>query len=409
MLSTTSAFSWAALTWLSLTRPATALASYETIVSDVCIIGGGSSGTYSAIRLQQMGKKVSLIEKEGRLGGHANVYHVPGTDDAFNYGVVVFENTTIVTDYFRHLDVPLVKVDYSSGRSTEYANFANGSIVSPSVFPSVVDTGAALLAYQQQLAKYPYLASGFNLPSPVPKDLLLPWGDFLHNYNLGAMAYEVWLYTQGVANSLALPTLYMMKLLNAQLTSSLISGGLLTTAHDNTQELYDKALVELGPSAHISSNITHIVRNHDCVEVHVSTPTGEKLIKASKLIIAIEPKVSNLRFLDLSRQEQSTFGQFNNSYYWNAVIKGSGLPDNASIDNVDPAAPWNIPALPGLYNVGGSGYSGLHIAYYSSPSYLSDDAVKADILATVARLVESLGLPPVKASPEFVGFNCHCP
>ena len=41
----------------------------DTLERDVCIIGGGSSGTYAAIRLQQMGKKVALVERKHRLGG----------------------------------------------------------------------------------------------------------------------------------------------------------------------------------------------------------------------------------------------------------------------------------------------------------------------------------------------------
>lgn len=48
----------------------TTIATYgETIESDVAIIGGGSSGTYAAVRLQQMGKTVTVIEKQGQLGG----------------------------------------------------------------------------------------------------------------------------------------------------------------------------------------------------------------------------------------------------------------------------------------------------------------------------------------------------
>jgi heterodisulfide reductase subunit A-like polyferredoxin len=41
----------------------------EWIEKDVCIIGGGASGTYAAVRLQQMGVDVALIEKEAKLGG----------------------------------------------------------------------------------------------------------------------------------------------------------------------------------------------------------------------------------------------------------------------------------------------------------------------------------------------------
>lgn len=36
---------------------------------DVIVLGGGSTGTFSAIRLQQQGLNVALIEKKDRLGG----------------------------------------------------------------------------------------------------------------------------------------------------------------------------------------------------------------------------------------------------------------------------------------------------------------------------------------------------
>ena len=62
----------------------------EVIERDVCIIGGGSSGTYSAIRLQQMNKTFALIEREDRLGGHVNTYIDPVTKQALDYGVVVW-------------------------------------------------------------------------------------------------------------------------------------------------------------------------------------------------------------------------------------------------------------------------------------------------------------------------------
>jgi heterodisulfide reductase subunit A-like polyferredoxin len=43
----------------------------ETIIRDVCILGGGSTGTYAAVRLSQdLGKSVVVVEKTGRLGGH---------------------------------------------------------------------------------------------------------------------------------------------------------------------------------------------------------------------------------------------------------------------------------------------------------------------------------------------------
>ena len=43
--------------------------AFAQLQRDVCVIGGGSSGTYAAIRLQQMGMDVALIEEKDRLGG----------------------------------------------------------------------------------------------------------------------------------------------------------------------------------------------------------------------------------------------------------------------------------------------------------------------------------------------------
>ena len=49
-------------------------ASADIIERDVAIIGGGSAGTYSAVRLKDMGKSVVVIEKDVILGGHTDTY-----------------------------------------------------------------------------------------------------------------------------------------------------------------------------------------------------------------------------------------------------------------------------------------------------------------------------------------------
>ena len=41
---------------------------------DVAIIGGGAAGTYSAVRLKDMGKSVVVIEKDSVLGGMTDTY-----------------------------------------------------------------------------------------------------------------------------------------------------------------------------------------------------------------------------------------------------------------------------------------------------------------------------------------------
>ncbi|KAF4625256.1 hypothetical protein G7Y89_g12912 [Cudoniella acicularis] len=285
----------------------------DIITTDVAIIGGGSSGTYSAIRLQQLGNAVTLIERESRLGGHVNTYIDPSTGASFDYGVISFDNISVVNNYFDYFNIPLAPLDFFPGPQV-YADFSNGTIVPASSLPQG-NLGAALIAYEAQLAKYPNIYNGFDLPSPIPEDFLIPWGDFIEKYQLQDLAYTVFTFLQGVGNILAQPTLYILKYLPSATVSNILNGGFLTTAHHDNQALYDSALAKLGSNALLSSNVTQIHRSKDGVLLTVSTPSGQKLIKASKLLVAIPPKLSNLGFLDLDNEERSLFSQFNNSYY----------------------------------------------------------------------------------------------
>jgi hypothetical protein len=59
---------------------------------DVCVVGGGSSGTYTAVRLRDLGRSVVVVESLGRLGGHCETFH----------------DLPLVREYFARFDVPLV-------------------------------------------------------------------------------------------------------------------------------------------------------------------------------------------------------------------------------------------------------------------------------------------------------------
>ncbi|KAF8847003.1 FAD/NAD(P)-binding domain-containing protein [Acephala macrosclerotiorum] len=395
---------------LKTSQPMALACRHRTISSEYCIIGGGSSGTYAAVRLQQLGRTVTLIEKESRLGGHVNTYSDPVTGDSFDYGVITFDNISVVTDYFDYLNVPLAPFSYSSA-TTVFVDFANGSIVPAASLPQGNIT-AALIKYIDLLDEYPYLSNGFNLPSPVPEDFLMTWGDFLEKYDLGDLAFVAFTFLEGVGNILAQPALYMLKYLAKVTVENILGLGnneFLSTAHQNNQELYDKAVAKLGANALISSNVTSVSRSESRVDVLVSSPFGQKLVKCSKLLIAIPPTPANLGFLDLHPEEEGLFSNFNHSYYWDGVIRNSGIPDSVSLQNVDLAAPYAIPPMPGIYAISYAGLPNLQTVYYTSPYALSDEEVKSEILDTTARLVKSMGYPPANGTIELVGFNNHAP
>ncbi|CAK4034848.1 related to amine oxidase, flavin-containing superfamily [Lecanosticta acicola] len=394
-------------------RPATDSQTHhpqpEIIERDVAIIGGGSSGTYSAIRLQQQGHSVALIEKENRLGGHVNTFVDPPTGGTFDYGVIILVNVSIVRDYFQYLDTPLGKyTGFVPGMNTLYADFAAGASA-----PAPNDTLAeadAVPRYARLLQdQYPYLASGFHIPKPVPEELLIPYGDFLAQRNLSALAYTAWYIDEGVGNALAQPALYMLKYYNLLQVEGINYG--FVNAGNNYQGLYDTALRKLGnaTNAFLNSCIDRITRSTRGVEVQFTTPTGRKIVRAKKLVMTIPPLLSSLKpFFDLTPTETSLFGQYNSSYIWDAIVNNTGIPGTVEVQNRDPEAPDGIPALPAAYAFVPSPVGGVHATWYSSPHYLSDEQVKTDILQSVAQIQKAQKYSSA-ATPEIVEFHSHNP
>jgi len=172
------------------------------LTRDFAIIGGGSTGTYSAIRLKDLGNTVVVIEGKDRLGGHTETYHDPKTGGNIDYGVEVFHDLDIVRTYFARLNVSLITSSFASTGS-QYMDFQTGKLV-PDYSPA--NPTAALGIYAEQLAKYPYVELGFDLPYPVPDDLLMLFGDFVLKYGLQDLVGFLGGFAQGLGDILKQPT-----------------------------------------------------------------------------------------------------------------------------------------------------------------------------------------------------------
>ncbi|KAI3393142.1 hypothetical protein diail_4666 [Diaporthe ilicicola] len=385
---------------------------------DIAIIGGGASGTYAAIRLQQMGYTVALIEKQPRLGGHVNTFHDTITGNVFDFGVMQYQNVSVVSDFFASLNVPLSSLS-GSKTSRVYANFQTDgkSVEVPSTVPWANQTALqlALQQYMKIVAQYAYLDNGFELPDPVPEDLLLPWGNFLDKHELGAISDMSFIYMQGLGNILAQRTLYVMKYFSLSLVRQFVGTGNGVVAVPATgggnQVLYDAAVGKLGKDAHLSSTVSSI-RRKDCgVTVSIRTPNGTEAIRARKLLIAIQPTLSNLQSLgiDLDDHEKNLFGTFNNSYTSVGVLKVSGLPASTLFSNVDLDAPFAIPAQPASYTLRTiAENSSLSTVYFGSPKHLSDEAIKNLILEELTRITTGNGYN-ISGTPTFAAFENHSP
>ncbi|KAI1636792.1 FAD/NAD(P)-binding domain-containing protein [Biscogniauxia mediterranea] len=377
----------------------------DIIERDVVIVGGGSTGTYSAVRLRDHNKTVVVVEKKDTLGGHAETYVNPFTGYTVDIGVVVFSHLKVVTDYFARFDVPLVNFPITLS-AAEYVDFASGEPVEFQL-PSQDAFMAALDSYATQLERYPELQGGFNMSYPVPPDLLLSFRDFVEKYQLQDLVSRVFITNQGFSPLLDLSMLYIFKYLNAAEVDNFKEGFLTTVNHD-IQELYQKATAFLGPDVLLGSTVVAMDRSSPGpypVRVNVQTPTGPKLITAKKIISTVPPKLENLGPYDLSQDEKALFGQFYANGYYTGILNNTGITE--PLTATGPGQPYNVPTLPGLYNVGLTAEN-LTQVYYGSPEVMSDDEVKADIMASIRRIQEARGIP-IDVEPDWLIFSSHAP
>lgn len=347
----------------------------DVITRDVLIIGGGSTGTYSAITLRDLGKSVAVVEAKGVLGGHTETWTDPVTQAKVDIGVIVFHDLDIVRKYFGRYQIPLTKASLAPG-VIKYYDSRNGKNV-----PGYTPPDPNLSTYAALLAKYPYLETGFDLPDPVPEDLLLSFGDFAKKYNLGGFVNFAAGFSQGIGDILNLPTIYVLKGIGFSILQNLQTG-FLTTARHNNHELYDKALAELGHDALLNSSVVAIDRNYSgqYAKVLLRTPTGKKLVLAKNILITIPPLLKNLKNFDLNDQERSLFAKFRYASYYAGVLRNNVIPANLSLEGIDPSRPYDIPNLPRVYSFDPTGYPGLTNVKYISTKPLPLDQVKADII-----------------------------
>lgn len=163
-------------------------------------------------------------------------------------------------------------------------------------------------AYLQQVRKYPGLAYSWDVSYPVPKDLLLPFSDFIVKYNLSDVSYDIFQGGSGFANILQQPTIDAMKIVGDSYIASIQGGAVRTTDHSN-QEIYDKALSKLGKDVLLQSTVASAQRldGHGDASIKLvvkGASGGNKLVQAKKLLISVPPLLSN-------RKTQFVVSQFN--------------------------------------------------------------------------------------------------
>ncbi|OCK84768.1 FAD dependent oxidoreductase [Lepidopterella palustris CBS 459.81] len=380
----------------------------DIITRDVCIIGGGATGTYSAVRLRQdMNKSVIVVEQKDRLGGHTETFFAG--QYPIDYGVQAFHNFDVVKNFFGRFKISL-STAVQPPFLDKYVDLTSGKVV-PNYPPDLASAGAALGIYAAAIAKYPYLAGGYFLPDPVPDELLMPFGEFVNKYHIEAALPTIWTFAHGCGDILTVPTLYIIQNFGLPQLADLLGNSFLTTTNHANSQLYLAATALLGSDVLFGSTVISANRpagpTKDIHEIVVSTPSGRKLIRAKKLLITIPPIAAKLSSFDLDTQESGLFAQWTYSGYFIGVLANTGIPDNTNIINAGLKTPLNIPKVPFEVNFDFSGIPGLFTFKFVSHPEVSTEHVQGKVSAAVLSMAAAGTLNTTQ--PEFLAFSSHTP
>ena len=342
---------------------------------------------YAAIKLRDMNKSVVVVEKENRLGGHTQTYIDPKSKQPIELGVAEYDNTTLVRNWFARLQVPLYSFNFTiAGVTSEFVDFQTGQRANrtPAATPEALDR------YVAQLANYP--SPNYSLDngsSPVPADLLLPFGQFISKYGFeGTMPY-FGLYGQGWGNFVTLPTLYAIKYFTVEAIEAQTRGALAAKANS---KLYENAEIELGDDALLSSTVLRMNRcATDHADVTVQTPSGPRLIRAKKIISTIPPVLENLKGFDLNETEVPIFDKFRYHTWYVGLLNNSGIPDNLTLFNygLSNEEPYNLAVMPAAYDIYATRVPSLHYFTFGlndSELHFTESQIRANIEFSIVRM-----------------------
>lgn len=139
-----------------------------------------------------------------------------------------------------------------------------------------------------------------------------------------------------------------------------MTGGALIDANQSNKEIYRKAQKKLGSNALMKSKITAVTRPpNGPASIAVKTPSGSKLIQASKILITIPPTLKNLESFDLNLEELGVFTQWKHFGYYTLILNNSGLPSGIQWINTDADSANNIPEQPSASQITGTRIPGV--------------------------------------------------
>ncbi|KAF2036001.1 hypothetical protein EK21DRAFT_106835 [Setomelanomma holmii] len=386
--------------------------SVRVLQTDVVVVGGGGVGTYAAIQLEDIGKKIVVIESKIRLGGHTETFIDPESKLPVDVGVKLYHDKPIVHEWFTRFNLSTTRFNVSAAAAvSQNVDFWTGQVLKGIPAANQTALAAALQRYAAVLQKYPQLECGFYLPDPVPEDLYMPFGQFVQKYDIADAVQFIFGLTSAFGDILELPTLQQFRTLSLGLMAT--TSNFQTSSVMDNSLLFEKATAELlaADSLLLSSKVlaTERVNDSGAVKILIDTPKGRTLVIAKKLLMTTPPVSSALTKFDTNRDELSIFGQFQAVGYYTSIIRNAG-PVNITFQNLALDKPYALAPMPAIYNVNPIGVNpSLSLLYYGTKvgQVISDEQAKANIIADLKRYQAANCM--ADTNPEFVAFSNHSP
>lgn len=181
--------------------------------------------------------------------------------------------------------------------------------------------------------------------------------------------------------------MYALQQFDARWAQALLAGHV---APPRMQDLYDSALKILGSGPDgvmLNTTIVQTERSDTGVKLIVKTQSGEKLIKAKKMLMSGYLLKSNLGGWDLSTEEDALFSKWQSLGYIGGIIESKSLNVTPSYNNVSPNPPFYMPTFAGLYLFGAvPGHADKFSFFLSSPKPIATDQGLAIVEEQVKRL-----------------------
>ena len=375
----------------------------NAIIRDVLIIGGGATGTYAGVRLQDQGESVVIVERNDYLGGRTHTLTVDGTP--IDYGVYALFNNPVTANFLRRLSVDPKLV----GRPSficDWVDFTTGerALTPDGLLTTVV--GAVL--YRTAIQQFTSLQNGtFHLGDPIPEDLLIPFSKFVEKHALQGTLQLVLMFTQNVGNILDAPTWLVIRDFGIPHINALLSGFISTS--NGVGEVYDKAAEILDSNVLYQTTVASLTRHKTGgVSAVVQDANGKQTrIEAKKLLVTIPPTLENLEPFDLDDRETGIFRQFLHNSYYAGIVNDTGLPARKNVANTDPHTLGGLPHTPFQWQLDYGGVPGYHTFKVIAESGFTEQDARDLLVSDIKRMGEA-GTYDTR-EPNFVAFESHTP